>query len=248
MKTLTATLALLFTVTVTMAYSTSSILTVEVLGHRANTLVVIDGKKYNPSNNVVMLNGLMPGNYPVQLLRPTSWGDQGVVFNGVIRIPQRSNVTASITPRGMNVSAQPLAHAGGSYWDANNGHGHGATVRPNPNGNGGFVSILSTEPRPVAPVIIGMHPHVFESALRSIEMQSFDSDQIRVAKQVISQNGASAQQIAEIMKLVSFESSRLEIAKYGYKFVADPENYFLLNDLFWFSSSVRELDHFIYRY
>ena len=254
MKTFTTTLALVLTATVMMAHSNASRLTVEVLGHRANTQIVIDGKHYQSMHNLVHLEGLRPGNYAVQLLRPTSWGNQGVVFNGVIGVPHHSDVVASISPRGMKVDAQPLAHAGGSYWDSHTGHGHGAHHAPNPNGNGGFVSVLSPAPRPVvepvvcAPMVIGMHPNVFASALRSIELQSFDSDQIRVAKQVISRNGASSHQIAEIMKVVSFESSRLEIAKFGFQYVGDPENFYIVNDVFWFSSSVRELDRFINGY
>ena len=63
-----------------------------------------------------------------------------------------------------------------------------------------------------SPVMInGMHPDQFASALRSIELATFDSDQIRVAKQIIRRNGASSQQIAEIMRVLSFESSRLKI-------------------------------------
>ena len=204
-------------------------------------------------NNVVRLDGLLPGEYPIKVLRPTYWGDQGVVFTGVVNVPHRSNVTALITRNGMKVNAMPLAHHGGSYWEGNGGHGHGITHIPNANGNGGFVSTLPhhqpiVEPVVCAPVMIGMHPDVFASALRSIELATFDSDQIRVAKQVISRNGASSHQIAEIMRILSFESSRLEIAKYGYQFVGDPENYFVVNDVFWFSSSIRELDRYINRY
>jgi hypothetical protein len=249
MKTFTTTLALVLTATGLMAYPSASRLTVEVAGHRPNTVIIIDGQTYNSSNNLVRLEGMMPGDHQVKLMRPSSWADHGVLFNGVIRVPQRSDVLAVITPQGMKVNAQPLAHHGGSYWDGHGGHGNGATVTPNANGNGGFVSILP-HPRPIepivcAPVVIGMHPDVFASALRSIKLQSFDSDQIRVAKQIIRQNGVSSHQMVEIMELLSFESSRLEIAKYGYQFVGDPENYFVVNDVFWFSSSVRELDRFI---
>lgn len=250
MKTFTTTLALLLTATVMMAFPSASRLTVEVIGHRPNSLIVLNGQKYNSMNNTLHLDGLMPGDYQVQVLRPTHWGDQGVVFNGIIRVPHRSDVTAIITQQGMKVNALPLAHHGGSYWDADCGPG-GTVHVPNANGNGGFVSMRPQRPvQPVVcpPVYVGMHPDAFASALRSIELQSFDSDQIRVAKQVIRSNGASALQIAEIMELMTFESSRLEIAKFGYQFVADPENYYLVNDVFWFSSSVRELDRYINRY
>ena len=253
MKTFTTTLALVLTATVMMAFPRGSKLTIEVMGHRPNTMVVVDGQKYNATNNVVQLNGLRPGNYPVKVLRPTYWGNRGVVFKGMIKVPHRSDVNAVISRRGMRVDAKPLARHGGRYWD-NNGRGNGAHHRPNPNGNGGFVSILSTEPQGVvepvvcAPVYLGMHPDVFASALRSIDLATFDSDQIRVSKQIIRRNGASSNQIAEIMRALSHESSRLEIAKFGYEFVADPRNYHVVNDVFWFSSSIRELDRYINRY
>jgi hypothetical protein len=253
MKTFTTTLALVLTAAVTMALPRGSELSVEVLGHRPNSMIVINGQKYNSLHNVVHLDGLMPGTYPVQVLRPTHWGNNGVVFNGTIRVPHMSDVTATIDRNQMRVDVRPLAHhPGGSYWDGN-GQGNGVHHTPNPNGIGGFVSILPHN-RPVepiictSPVIVGMHPNAFEGALRVIESQTFDSDQVRVAKQIIRTNAPSSHQIAEIMKLMSFESSRLEIAKFSYQFVPDPENYYVVNDVFWFSSSIRELDRFINRY
>ncbi len=253
MKTLSTSLALLFSAVVAFANPSASRLTIELAGHRPNTMILLNGQRFVAANNSILLESMMPGDYQVQLMRPTSWADNGIVFRGTIRVPHRSNVLALITPQGMKVNAQPLAHHGGSYWDAH-GHGNGAIVTPNPNGNGGFVSLLPHNQRPVAdpvvcaPVVVGMHPDVFASALRSIEMQSFDSDQIRVAKQIIRMNGASSVQVAEIMQLLSFESSRLEIAKFAYRFVADPENYFVVYDVFRFSSSVRELDRYINNY
>ena len=121
-------------------------------------------------SNTIFLDGLMPGNYKVQLLRPTHWGDQGVVFNGTIRVPQRSDVTAIITQQGMKVNTMPLTHHGGSYWDADCGP-NGTVHVPNANGNGGFVRMRPQHPvQPVVcpPVFVGMHPDVFASALRSI--------------------------------------------------------------------------------
>ena len=250
MKTFTTTLALVLTATVMMAFPRGSQLTVEVVGHRPNSLIVINGKQYNSMHNVVRLDGLMPGNYPVQVLRPSYWGNQGVVFQGTIRVPQYSDVTAIITQRGMKVDARRLSHHGGSYW---NGNGQGAHHTPNPNGNGGFVSLQPqcqpiVEPIVCAPVVIGMHPDRFAAALRSIDLATFDSDQIALSKQIIRNNAPSSNQIAEIMGILSHESSRMEVAKFGYRFVADPENYYVVNDVFWFSSSIRELDRFINRY
>jgi hypothetical protein len=52
-------------------------------------------------------------------------------------------------------------------------------------------------------------------------------------------------QITDIMRLFSFESSRLEIAKFAYNYVVDPQRYFMVNNAFSFSSSVDDLNRFI---
>ncbi|MCF8278183.1 MAG: DUF4476 domain-containing protein [Flavobacteriales bacterium] len=251
MKTLTTTLALVLAVGFLAAMPSGSQLHINLVGHRPNMIIVFNGQSYSTAGNALNMGMVAPGTYPIKVMRPSHWGDQGVVYAGSISVPHHSDVTAFITPNGMKVSAQPLANNGPSYWDGN--CGNGTVVIPNANGNGGFVSQRPQHQRPIepivcAPVMIGMHPDVFASALRSIELQSFDSDQIRVAKQVIRTNGASSHQIAEIMRLLSFESSRLEIAKFGFQFVGDPANYYVVNDVFWFSSSVRELDRFINGY
>ncbi len=257
MKTFTSTLALLLTISVLTASAYGSRLRVKLFGHRPNVIVVFNGQKYMSSDNVIHVKNLSPGDYPIKVLRPTHWGSQGVLFKGVVCVPQHSKVVAKISPRGMKVHSEPLAHVhegghgqGQSYWGANNGHN--GTVYYNANGNGGFVSMnphhAPVEPVVCTPTVIGMHPDVFANALRSIVLTTFDSDQIRVAKRIIRRNGASSHQIAEIMRLLCHESSRLEVAKFGFQFVGDPENYHVVNDVFWFSSSIRELDRFINRY
>jgi len=243
MKKLISTLSMVFAVSMLMAFPMGSLLRVELQGHRPNSLIVINGQTYNTTGNTLSLQGLMPGDYNVRVLRPSHWGPNGVVFNGTIRVPNHSHVRAVIGANGMRVNAQPLAHQGPSYWDDQCRTQPGTVVIPNANGNGGFVT---THPGTVCePVIVGMHPNAFGQLLDVVEQQSFDSDRLRIAKQAVRSNGASAAQVRELMQLLSFESSKLELAKFSYTFVADPGNYFVVNDVFWFSSSVRELDNYI---
>ena len=49
------------------------------------------------------------------------------------------------------------------------------------------------------------------------------------------------------MGLLSFESNKLELAKFAYRFVADKQKFFLVNDSFTFESSIGELDRFVRR-
>ena len=107
MKTFTTTLALVTIVLLAMAHHRGSNLTLEVLGHRANSLIVVNEQQFSSANNVIFLDGLAPGTYPVKVLRPSYWGNQGVVFKGNIRVPHRSEVTAIISRRGRKGNTQP---------------------------------------------------------------------------------------------------------------------------------------------
>ena len=91
-----------------------------------------------------------------------------------------------------------------------------------------------------------MHPQDFSSLVRTMNASSFDSSKLAIARQAIRSNYVSAEQIRQLMFLLTFESSRLELAKFAYKQVVDKENYFIVNDAFTFSSSIDELDHYLY--
>jgi len=85
----------------------------------------------------------------------------------------------------------------------------------------------------------------FANAKKSISSKSFESSKITVAKQVISNNCLTVSQVKEIVKLFDFESSKLEIAKFAYGYTYDKGNYYLLNDVFDFESSIDELNSYI---
>lgn len=91
----------------------------------------------------------------------------------------------------------------------------------------------------------GMNPHDYDDACQIISNESFDSSKLSLAKQVVSTNPMTASQILGICKLFSFESNKLEFAKFAYGFCVDPNKYFLLNDAFNYESSKRELNEFI---
>lgn len=90
-----------------------------------------------------------------------------------------------------------------------------------------------------------MQPNDFAMAKNTISKQSFENNKLEIAKQVFNSNCITSAQVKEIMALFSFENSRLDFAKYAYSRVLDPQNYYLINDAFQFSSSVSELNKFI---
>lgn len=97
------------------------------------------------------------------------------------------------------------------------------------------------------PQACGLAPVQFENLKRMICNQHFDDSRVSIAKQAIAGNSISSGQVKDLMFLLSFESSRLELAKFAYRFVVDPQNFYLLNDAFHFSSSIEELNDFVRR-
>ena len=104
-------------------------------------------------------------------------------------------------------------------------------------------------PVPPVPVIpYAMNPQDYDEAYQLISKESFDSSKLTLAEQVVSTNSMSASQILGICKLFSFESNKLEFAKYAYEYCVDRNKYFLLNEAFTYESSKRELNEFIKKF
>ena len=90
-----------------------------------------------------------------------------------------------------------------------------------------------------------MNPKDFNEAVRIINNENFDEKRLATAERIIAANPMSTRQIANICKLFNFESNRLEFAKYAYRRCVDPNNYFLIDEVFTFDSSKKELYDFI---
>ena len=87
----------------------------------------------------------------------------------------------------------------------------------------------------------GMDNNAFFQLKELIKKEAFDDNRIGIAKQAISRNSISSQQVKELLPLLTFEDKKLDLAKYAYAYCSDPENYFILNDAFTFSRSKEEL-------
>jgi hypothetical protein len=85
----------------------------------------------------------------------------------------------------------------------------------------------------------------FNSALQTIKNQSFEDTKLKTAKQIASGNCLTATQIADICRVFSFEESKLDFAKAAYSNCTEPSNYFKVNNVFSFSTSVDELTEFV---
>lgn len=90
-----------------------------------------------------------------------------------------------------------------------------------------------------------MNVNDFEAACGTLRNEGFDETRLDIAKQIASTNCLNTNQIMSVIKLFSFEASRLEFAKYAFDHCTDPNNYFKVSNSFSFSSSKTELNNYI---
>lgn len=82
----------------------------------------------------------------------------------------------------------------------------------------------------------------FSRFFSTVQSRNFEQDKLEAAKQVTQQARClTTQQIYNITSSFDFERTRLDYAKFAYPFCANPRDYGMINNLFDFDSSKREL-------
>jgi hypothetical protein len=198
-----------------------------ILDAYANTLftVGLDNQYYNRPDYKFRISDVEPGTHYLQVMtnvynpyypNPSAH----VIFSGYINIPASSKISAKIDRFGRYkvLNIVPLC--------------------PGP-------VVYNVPPYPPAPYYVPMSDYDFNNLRQTIESKSFESTRMEIAKQVLSQRYVSTEQVINLMNLLTFESSKLELAKFAYSKTVDKENYFRVNNAFTFESSIHELDDYI---
>lgn len=227
-------------------------------------LYEVNGVNYTPVNKVVHLRGLNQGveRIVIYQYRPNYYGTgQWVpVFNGNIQVPPNANVFAkwnswngmvvSINRFGQNNYTQnpnfpqnpqnPQNPNYPNYPNNPNYPGHpNIPQNPNyPNNN----NVPPVNPNyPNNNIGYGMSVQTYQGLITQIQNASFDNNKVTIAKMAIKSNSISVNQLKGVLSELSFDSNRLDVAKFAYPYCVDKNNYFLLNDSFEFSSNASDL-------
>ncbi len=208
----------------------------------APIMVFVDDVQYGPFSNRHKIQNLAPGVHNMRVValysNPYSVRNtQRQVYFGPVNIPDGHEVHTMVNPT------------------------YGLSVTE-------MISLLPVVPQPVRPGFCGtpivqkpvyippvatplpvgpqpMHPQQFEEIVRVIRDQSFESTRSTVAKQIISQHYFTSAQVRRLLDLFWFDSGRLDIAKFAYTHVVDPDRYYLTFDAFSFDSSVNDLSRYM---
>ncbi|MCS7162872.1 MAG: DUF4476 domain-containing protein [Bacteroidia bacterium] len=106
-----------------------------------------------------------------------------------------------------------------------------------------------TTPSPPAPAsrtcVPCMGASAFAQALQTLRQASTEAARLDIARQVSATNCLSAQQVREVCQVFATEESRLTFAKTAYARCCDPQNYFIVNQVFTTAYSQQELARYI---
>ncbi len=186
--------------------------------------VIIDNRISNGFTTLFRMDHLRAGTHRIKIIKRAKRGYNmpsitRVIYNGHINIPQSSKVVVNVN-RYNQLSIQIIEEYYNEYVSPQYG---------NYNGNSSCASGIAN----------------FQYLKHSLRNASFDSDKLRIAKQAIRHNSISSRQVYEIMQLLDFETSKLKLAKFAYRYTYDRENFYQVNNAFDFSSSIDRLDRFI---
>ena len=90
-----------------------------------------------------------------------------------------------------------------------------------------------------------MSPNDFNDLKKSLMSKSFEETRLTIAKQVVGSQCLLTGQVKELIGCFTFEDSKLQMAKFAYDHTYDIGNYFKVNDVFTFESSIEELNEYI---
>lgn len=98
---------------------------------------------------------------------------------------------------------------------------------------------------PQATVVAAMPDADYSEMIKTVKKESVDGTKLEMAKTFFGNQNLSSAQVLGILKVFSFENSKVTFAKYAYSLTIDKSNYFKVYDAFSFSGSKKEMSEYI---
>lgn len=203
----------------------SSELFIRVARQGVHTAVVYNQTQSNPSN-VFRFFDLPSGNTSIQIIDQQSGV---IVYNTFIFLANNQHISAELDLSGNLVIVQTMTVNQMNWYSC---------VYSNSNSGSVFGNGINSQQT-------NANNDGFNQFLLSLDKEGFDSNKLSKSKSYIDKGSLTAQQITEISKKFSFDSNRLEWAKYAYNKCYDKANYFLIKETFAFQSNYTELEKYI---
>ncbi|MBL7733352.1 MAG: DUF4476 domain-containing protein [Chitinophagaceae bacterium] len=195
--------------------------------------IEVDGRKFSMKNNSVTISYLAEGRHEIKIYRDKKKGGFGfgrredVIFQNTIFLKRGFHLDITVNRFGKVMTDERRIDVNDDYYSDDDEY----YDSDNGGWNNGYGNV--------------MRAREFETLKESLRKEWFENSRLTSVKTVTDKTNFTTQQVKELMLLFTFESNRLEIAKYAYRKVVDKDRFFQVNDALTFSSSKDELARFI---
>ena len=208
----------------------------------ADFTVVLDDISLNEPGNIAEFENLAAGEHFLRVVKSGANvpSKDDVLFEGKIKIPSGFNVYAVIDEyNAFSIYKKVPVEKGRcrvncDYYRYCGGTGHNVHHEEH------HENIVSDECKYKI-----INENDYREFKKSIGSRNFEGTNVDITKEMLDKNTVSSEQVREILGFFTFESDKLENAKYAYKHTCDQKNYTKVNDAFTFDASVQELRNYI---
>ncbi|NLJ06460.1 MAG: DUF4476 domain-containing protein [Sphingobacteriales bacterium] len=202
-------------------------LTVRMFNY-AGIVVSLDRNNFSEITSQHTFRNVYPGYHllEVKMVSPEGWHHHQKIYSDYIFIPANTNVYAVIDPHfNLHISQQKMKpHYPPPHRFEENKHSYDNHHEFNHMNDKSFMLLYD-----------------------QIRNESFDANKIKIIRHALKYNYFSSMQIYQMLTLFTFDSYRLEAAKASWHSVSDPENFYIVYQVFTFRSNAEELEEYILR-
>lgn len=216
---------------------------------RQQVLIEVDGRQYPDCNNALTLRDIIAGYHLVKVYveNTMSLNKWQIIYTRNVYLKEGYYVDIVINRFGRALYDEQLVTD--NRYDDENGRNdrNDRNERENRNdrephdGHINRPGRYNEIPKPIA-------DDMFTSFIETIKRESFDDSRMTIARSIVDQNYFTSAQVRQLAGMFSFESNKLEIAKYMYGKTTDRKNYFIVYNVFTFSKTKEELAEYVRNY
>jgi hypothetical protein len=210
------------------AHTTDGMLSITNLS-RQHILIEIDGRQYPDCNNALTLPDITAGYHFVKVFvdnkMPGSLNKWQMIYSRKVYVKEKYYVDIVINRFGRALYDEQIITDNRYNEEESNNRPEHHNENPRPTTDDTFAAFTET-----------------------LKRENFDDSRMAIARSFIDDNYFTAAQAKQLAGMFSFESNKLEIAKYMYGKTTDRKNYFIVYNAFTFSKSKEELADYIRNY
>jgi len=110
---------------------------------------------------------------------------------------------------------------------------------PDTTGDGGYDP--NAGPTTTAAGLRPFDPAELNDLAQDLRQRPTDAERLRLATQALDQGSLRADELAELMRTLTHDETRIELARFGYSHLSDPQNFSRVDDALQFKSNIRTL-------